>query len=64
MNIRTVEGRQEARRMGKGMISAVGEYTPSEFWDALDYIEELEHYLALVRKNFADYRLEVLRRMP
>jgi hypothetical protein len=30
---------------GQGMISAVGEYTPDEFWDVLDEIERLQGLL-------------------
>ena len=29
------------KELGNGMTSAVGEYTPQEFWDALDEIERL-----------------------
>ena len=31
---------------GKGMVSAVGEYTPDEFWLLLDNFERLERDLA------------------
>jgi len=34
-----------------GMVSAVGEYTPSEFWDALDEIERLRNALGTIARN-------------
>lgn len=38
----TPEEREEWRRLqGEGMTSAVGEYTPDEFYDLLDDVEEL-----------------------
>ena len=38
----------------KGMVSAVGEYTPEEFWEALDAIERLRKTLRGIAN--ADYR--------
>ena len=32
---------------GRGMVSAVGEYTPDELWEALDCIERLRAALQL-----------------
>ena len=32
----------------EGMVSAIGEYTPPEFWDALDEIERLR---AVIRED-------------
>ncbi len=47
---RTVLNLDELRSLrGQGMISAVGEYTPTEFWDALDEIERLRE---LVREAY------------
>lgn len=36
---------------GMGMVSAVGEYTPDEFWDALDEIERLRNALGIIARN-------------
>lgn len=48
---RTGEGRALLRRhKGRGYTSAVGEYTPSELWEALDYIDELERALAKLQQ--------------
>jgi hypothetical protein len=33
---------------GSGMISAVGEYTPDELWEALDAVEKLRGALRMV----------------
>ena len=39
--------REEMRKLqNQGMISAVGEYTPEEFWKLLDDIDELEDIVA------------------
>jgi hypothetical protein len=51
---------QWRRKRGNGMTSAVGEYTPSEFWDALDEIERLRDELD-DEQIMNDGRLEVLR---
>ena len=37
-----------------GMTSAVGEYTPSEFWDALDEIERLRSALEWISQARTD----------
>ena len=36
---------------GMGMTSVVGEYTPSEFWDALNEIERLRRTLTGIRDS-------------
>ena len=39
----TKEQRDEWRKLkGQGMTSAVGEYTPSEFWELLSDVDRLE----------------------
>lgn len=38
---------------GSGMVSGVGEYTPEEFWAALDYIEELEDKLEDFKEDWS-----------
>ncbi len=35
----------------EGMESAIGEYTPAEFWDALDEIERLRAELEKTKKK-------------
>lgn len=45
----TQEERQEwLRKKGDGYTSAVGEYTPSEFWYLLSDVEQLERALRLI----------------
>ncbi len=39
------------KEQGLGMISALGEYTPSEFWEALDEIDRLEKALEEIRDS-------------
>ena len=39
---------------GQGMVSAVGEYTPDELWEALDEIERLRAAMEWISENGPD----------
>ena len=49
----TKEQRDEWRKLnGQGVTSAIGEYTPAEFWTLLDQIDALEAELDELEKDY------------
>lgn len=48
---------------GSGMTSAVGEYTPAEFWDLLDDYERLVEYVRKRSDKGSPYCREMLKKV-
>ncbi len=46
--LKTMRADREAwrKQRGEGMTSAIGEYTPEEFWDLLDDVDALANYVS------------------